>query len=71
MDFQQRLLPKKLAARYCGQPPERFVHVCPAKPIKLTESDHPKWDIKDLDKWIGAVKANGNSKSREEWLELL
>lgn len=65
----QRLLPKKAAAKYCGQPPERFARVCPARPIKLTEADHPKYDVKDLDNWIESVKSGNVAKTEQDWLD--
>ena len=64
----QRLLPKKAAAKYVGQPPERFARVCPARPIKLTEADHPKYDVKDLDDWIDSVKRDKTTMTHEDIL---
>lgn len=71
METPVRLLPTKLAARYCGIPASRFAKVCPARPVRITEQERPKWDIKDLDSWIDSVKSGGETKTKEEWLEKL
>lgn len=58
-DIPVRLLPKTLAARYCGVPVSRFANLCPARPIRLADAEKLKWDIKDLDEWIDSRK-NGS-----------
>lgn len=56
METPVRLLPKNLAARYCGVPVSRFANVCPKRPIRLADAEKLKWDIKDLDEWIDSIK---------------
>jgi hypothetical protein len=54
---EQRMLPIRKAAKYCGEPFSTFQAVCPARPIKLHERAKPRYDIFDLDEWIDFKKS--------------
>lgn len=65
-DALKRLLPLKDAALYCGVPRSYFQSKCPAKPVKLYENAHPRYDILDLDKWIDSVKGGGTEEVSDD-----
>lgn len=62
----RRLLPIKDAAAYCGIPRSYFPSICPARPIKLYEKAHPRYDIFDLDKWIDLMKSGAKDEGSDD-----
>lgn len=65
-DHTKRLLPIGEAAKYCGIPRSYFSSKCPAKPVRLYENAHPRYDIFDLDKWIDSIKAGGKEELSDD-----
>lgn len=65
-DHTRRLLPVKDAAAYCGVPRSYFSSICPARPVKLYEKSHLRYDIFDLDKWIDSVKSGGKEEGSDD-----
>lgn len=65
-DHTRRMLPVKDAARYCGIPRSYFSSICPARPVKLYEKAHPKYDVFDLDKWIDSIKSGGKEEGSDD-----
>lgn len=63
---EQRLLPYKKAAQYCGEPFSTFKAICPVQPIKLHDRSRPRLDVKDLDKWIDSKKRGGNEELSDD-----
>lgn len=65
-DFPRRMLATKDAALYCGVPRSYFSSICPARPVKLYENAHPRYDVFDLDKWIDSVKSGGKEEGSDD-----
>lgn len=61
-----RLLPAAKAAKYCGKPRSTFKGICPVRPIRLHDGDRPKYDIRDLDKWIDSIKSGGTQEGSDD-----
>ena len=68
VDISPRLLNKTQAATYCGVCLATFSQACPVEPVLLLDRV-PRYDIRDLDAWIGSLKAA--SEGRNEWDEVL
>jgi hypothetical protein len=50
-----RLLTKAEAAHYCRRSVKKFETQCPVPPIEMADGDR-LWDVRDLDRWIDAMK---------------
>jgi hypothetical protein len=50
-----RLLTKAEAAHYCRRSVKKFQAQCPVSPIEMADGDR-LWDVRDLDRWIDAMK---------------
>ena len=66
---QPRLMSEKDAAGYVGLPARRFPVTCPVAPIAMP-GGVKLYDIRDLDKWVDAVKA-GSADPDDAILSLL
>jgi hypothetical protein len=51
----KRMLTKREAAEHCGRPVRKFEVECPVGPIKFANGDL-RWDVRDLDAWLDALK---------------
>lgn len=61
-----RLFRDKDAATYCGLPVAAFRRSCPVVPVRIGEK--LRFDRKDLDAWIDAVKSGAAADVRAEIL---
>lgn len=51
----KRLLTEVEAAHHCGRSKNRFKIECPVEPVVFPNGDR-RYDVKDLDCWIDAMK---------------
>ncbi|ATQ70284.1 hypothetical protein CQW49_08115 [Methylosinus trichosporium OB3b] len=49
------MLTKAEAAHHCGRPVKRFEVECKVAPVKFPNGD-TRYDVRDLDAWIDALK---------------
>ncbi len=65
----RRMLDLGEAAIYVGVPAKRFSMACGVPPVRMPDGKH-KYDIKDLDRWIDAIK-RGAEDSDDDILDKL
>lgn len=65
----RRMLSEREAADYCGRTTKRFKAECRVPPVTFGNGDL-RYDIRDLDGWIDAMK-NGAPDEREDILSRL
>ena len=57
-----RLMTRAEAAYYCSLPPKKFEGQCPFHPVQMPTGEK-KWDVRDLDTWIDALKTGCDDDS--------
>jgi hypothetical protein len=55
----KRMLTSTEAAHHCGRSLTRFKVECPVQPVRFANGD-VRYDVQDLDAWIGSLKAGSN-----------
>ncbi|WP_424361080.1 hypothetical protein [Methylocystis parvus] len=55
----KRMLTKAEAAHHCGRPVKRFEAECTVQPVRFPNGDL-RFDVKDLDVWLDALKGGSS-----------
>lgn len=68
--IEKRMLKQSEAADYTGLPVKHFKATCPVQPVEIRPGT-VRWDKRDLDKWIDAMKEGPEMATQDAILSKL